>query len=62
MHSYYHLVSIVYYYSSVGYLFDSVDYSSSSKLEWFADVGVFPCIPSADREAFGFTHGLGVLV
>jgi hypothetical protein len=42
---------------SVGYLSDSVDYSSSSKLECFTDIGVFSCISSADEEAFGFTHG-----
>jgi hypothetical protein len=44
----------------MGYLSDSVDYSRSSYLEWFIDVGVFPCILSADGEAFGFTHGRGV--
>jgi hypothetical protein len=60
MHSYYHLVPLVYCYCSVGYLSNSVDYSRSSKLEWFTDVGVFPCISSADEEAFGFTHGCGV--
>jgi hypothetical protein len=44
----------------VGYLPDSVDYSRSSLLEWFTDVGVFPCISLAGEEAFGFTHGRGV--
>jgi hypothetical protein len=44
----------------MGYLSDSVDYSSSSQLEFFTDVGVFSYILSADREAFGFTHGHGV--
>jgi hypothetical protein len=41
--SYYHLVPLVCYYYSVGYMSDSVDYSSSSLLECFTDVGVFPC-------------------
>jgi hypothetical protein len=43
----------------VGYLSDSVDYSSSSWVEWFTDVGVLPCFSSADGEAFGFTRGCG---
>jgi hypothetical protein len=60
VHSYYHLVPLVCCYCSMGYLSDSVDYSRSSYLEWFIDVGVFPCILSADGEAFGFTHGRGV--
>jgi hypothetical protein len=46
----------------VGYLSDSVDYSSSSLLECFTDVGVFPYILSADGEGFGFTRGRGVRV
>jgi hypothetical protein len=25
--------------------------------QWFTDVGVFPCISSADEKAFGFTCG-----
>jgi hypothetical protein len=54
------LVPLVCCYCSMGYLSDSVDYSRFSYLEWFIDVGVFPCILSADREAFGFTHGRGV--
>jgi hypothetical protein len=62
MHSYNHLVPLVCCYCSVGYLSGSVDYSSSSYLECFTNVGVFPCILSADREAFGFTHGRGVWV
>jgi hypothetical protein len=44
MHSYYHLVPLVCCYCSMGYLSNSVDYSSSSWLECFTDVGVFPCI------------------
>jgi hypothetical protein len=52
--------SLLFFYCSVGYLSDSVDYSSSSLLECFTDVGVFPCIIPADGEAFGFTHGHGV--
>jgi hypothetical protein len=44
----------------MGYLSNSVDYSSSSQLECFTDVGVFPYILSADGEAFGFTRGRGV--
>jgi hypothetical protein len=62
MHSYYHLAPPVCCYFSVGYLSDSVDYSLSSYLEWFTNVGVFPCISSADEEAFGFTCGHGVRV
>jgi hypothetical protein len=62
MHSYYNLVPLVCCYCSVGYLSDSVDYSSSSYLGCFTDVGVFPCISSADEVAFGFTRGLGVWV
>jgi hypothetical protein len=62
VHSYYHLVPLVCCYCSMGYLSDSVDYSRSSKLEWFTDFGVFFCISSADEEAFGFTHGRGVRV
>jgi hypothetical protein len=56
MHSYYHLVCLVCCYCSVGYLSDSIDYSSSSYLEWLTDVGVFPCISLDDEEAFGFTR------
>jgi hypothetical protein len=41
VHSYYHLVPLVYSYCSVGYLSDSIDYSSSSWLECFTDVGAF---------------------
>jgi hypothetical protein len=62
MHSYYHLVPLVCCYCSVGYLSDSVDYSRSLWLKWFTDVGVFPCISSADEEAFGFTRGRGVWI
>jgi hypothetical protein len=47
VHSYYHLVPLVCCYCSVGYLSDSVDYSSSSLLKCFTDIGVFPCILSA---------------
>jgi hypothetical protein len=60
MHSYYHLVPLICCYCSVGYLFDSVDYSRSSYLEWFTDLGVFPHISLADEETFGFTRGCGV--
>jgi hypothetical protein len=45
-----------------GFLSDSVDYSSSSYLECFTDVGGFPNILSADGEAFGFTHRRGVQI
>jgi hypothetical protein len=62
MHSYYYLVPLVCGYCSLGYLSDLVDYSLCSYLEWFANVGVFTCISSADKEAFGFTHGCGVWV
>jgi hypothetical protein len=62
VHSYYHLVPLVCCYYSVGYLSNSVDYSSSSELECFTDFGVFPCILSADGETFGFTRGRGVRV
>jgi hypothetical protein len=60
VHSYYHLVPLVCFYCSMGYLSDSVDYSHSLLLQWFIDIGVLPCISSADREAFGFTQGCGV--
>jgi hypothetical protein len=60
VHSYYHLVPLVCCYCSVGYLSDSVDYSSSSELEYFTDVGVLSRILSADGETFGFTRGRGV--
>jgi hypothetical protein len=56
VHSYYHFVSLICCYCSMGYLSDSVDYSNSSYLECFTDVGVFPCISLADGEVFGFTH------
>jgi hypothetical protein len=62
VHNYYHLVLLVYCYCSVGYLSDSVDYSRSSKLEWFTHVGVFPRISSADEETFDLTRGCGVRV
>jgi hypothetical protein len=62
VHSYYHFVPLVCCYCSMGYLSDSVDYSSSSLLECFTDVSVFPCILSADGETFGFTCGRGVRV
>jgi hypothetical protein len=62
VHSYYHLVPIVCCYYSMGYLSEYVDYSRSSLLEWFPDVGVFPCISLADEETFGFTHVCGVWV
>jgi hypothetical protein len=62
MHCYYHLIPLVCCYCSVGYLSDSVDYSRSSLLEWFTNVGVFACISSPDEEAFGFTIGRGVQV
>jgi hypothetical protein len=62
MHSYYHLVPLVCCYCSVGYLSDSVDYSSSSLFECFTDVGMFPCILSVDGETFSFTRGCGVWV
>jgi hypothetical protein len=60
MYSYYHLVPLICCYCSVGYLSNSVDYSSSSEVECFTDVGVFPCIFSVDRETFDFTRGCGV--
>jgi hypothetical protein len=59
VNSYYHLIPLVCCYCSVGYLSDLVDYSRSSWLEWFTDVGVFPHISSADEETFGFTRGCG---
>jgi hypothetical protein len=62
VHSYYHLVPHVCCYCSVGYLFDSVDYSHSPSLEWFTDVGMFPRISSVDEETFGFTRECGVQV
>jgi hypothetical protein len=62
VHSYYHLVSLICCYCSVGYLSNSVDYSCSSYLEWFTDVGVFSHILLADDEIFSFTHGCGVWV
>jgi uncharacterized protein YdiU (UPF0061 family) len=62
MHSNYHLVPLVCCFFSVGYLCDSVDYSSSSYLECFIEVGVFSCILLADWETFGFTHGCGVWI
>jgi hypothetical protein len=62
VHSYYHLVPLICCYCSVGYLSDSVDYSRSSWLEWFTDVGMFPCISSTDEKTFGFTRGRGVRV
>jgi hypothetical protein len=62
VHSYYHVVPLASCYCSVGYLSDSVDYSSSSYLECFIDIGVFPCILSADGESFGFTQVCGVRV
>jgi hypothetical protein len=60
VHKYYQLVPLVYCYCSMGYLSDSVDYSRSSYLEWFTDIGVFSCILSANGEAFGFTRGRGI--
>jgi hypothetical protein len=62
VHSYNDLVPLVCCYCSRGYLSDSVDYSRSSYLEWFTNIGVFPLISSADEETFGFTHGRGVRV
>jgi hypothetical protein len=62
MHSYYHLVPLICCHCTVGYLSDLVDYSSSSWLECFTNIGVFPCISSADEEAFVFTHRRGVRV
>jgi hypothetical protein len=62
VHSYYHLILLVCCYYSMGYMSDSVDYSRSSYLQWFTDIGEFPCISSANREAFGFTHGHGVQI
>jgi hypothetical protein len=62
MHSYYHLVPLICCYCSMGYLSDSIEYSSSSKLKCFTDIGVFPYILSADGKAFGFTHGHGIWV
>jgi hypothetical protein len=62
VHSYYHLVPLICCYCSVGYLSDSVDYSSSSLFECLTDVGVPPCISSPDGEAFGFNHEHGVRI
>jgi hypothetical protein len=62
VNSYYHLVPFVCYYCSMGYLSDTVDYSSSSYLECFTDVGMFPCILLVDGETFDFTRGRGVRV
>jgi hypothetical protein len=62
VYSYYHLVPLVCCYCSVVYLFNLIDYSHCSYLEWFTNVGVFPCISLADGEAFGFTHGRSVRV
>jgi hypothetical protein len=59
---YYHLVPLVCCYCSMGYLSDSVDYSSSLYFECFTDVGVFPCILSTDGEEFGFTRRCGVQI
>jgi hypothetical protein len=60
MHSYYYLVPLICCYCYVGYLSDSVDYSSSSQLKCFTDIGVFPCTLSVDGETFGFTLRRGV--
>jgi hypothetical protein len=60
VHSYCHLVPLFCCYYSMGYLSDSVDYSSSSLLEYFTDVDVFSHILSADGETFVFTRGRGV--
>jgi hypothetical protein len=62
MLSYYHLVPLVCCYFSMDYLSDLVDYSSSSYIECFIDVGVFHCILLANGEAFGFTQGHDVWV
>jgi hypothetical protein len=62
VHRYYHLVPLVCCYYSIDYLSNSIDYSRSSQLEWFTDIGVFPHISSADEETFGFTHGHSVYV
>jgi hypothetical protein len=62
VHSYYHLVPLVCCYSSMGCLSDLVDYSRSSLLVWFTDIGMFPRISSADEETFAFSHGCGVRV
>jgi hypothetical protein len=62
VHSYYHLVPLVCCYCSMSYLSNSIDYSSSSYLEYFTDIGVFPCILSVDEKVFGFTHGYCVQV
>jgi hypothetical protein len=62
VHSYCHLVPLVLYYCSVGYLSDSVGHSRYSSSSGFTDVGVFPRISLADEETLGFTHGRGVQV
>jgi hypothetical protein len=62
VHSYYHLVPLVCCNCPVGYLSDLVDYSHSSYLEWFTDVGMFSHISSANEETFGFTHERGIQV
>jgi hypothetical protein len=51
--------SLICCYCSVGYLSNSVDYSSNSLLECFTDVGVFPHILAVDGETFDFTCGRG---
>jgi cytochrome c oxidase subunit IV len=48
--------SLLFVVIALSYLSNSVDYSHSSYLEWFIDVGVFSHISSADEETFGFTH------
>jgi hypothetical protein len=58
VYSYYHLVPLVCCYYSVGYLSDSVDYSRSSYLEYFTDVGVFPCILSTDGKRLASLVGV----
>jgi hypothetical protein len=55
--SYYHLVPLIWCYCSVGYLSHSVDYSRSSYLKWFTNVGVFPRISLANEETIVFTRG-----
>jgi hypothetical protein len=52
MHSYYHLVPLVYCYCFVGYLSNSVDYSRSSYLEWFTNVGTFHVFHRLMRKHF----------
>jgi hypothetical protein len=54
-------ILVVYHLHSGDILFHPVGLEQSAD-ECFTDVVVFPCISSADGEAFGFTRGHGVRV